>query len=448
MKKFVFITVLIILYSMKCFGQSEKSAWSLGRCIEYGIENNIAVRQYDLAKDNSKITLQTSQLSRLPEVSASLGQNFYLGRAQNREGIYQDHTASTSTGGVSAGIPIFSGFRINNQIKANTLGFKAAVEDLNQAKEDISIQITGFYLQVLYTKELYKLAADQLALSKELVDITSELVAAGKSPESELYDAQANMAKEEMNLTDAANNLRTSLLDLAQAINLQEIEGFDVEAPNVDDAVMLQLPFTVSPSEIYTSYVDNKPAVKAARSRVDESRMTKNVARSAYYPNLYLGASYSNSYYYTYKLASGQSNASLADQLSQNGATSIGLSLQIPIFNKMATRNSVRSAELNIKNKQLSLDKMRQDTYKEVQQAWINAQGAYQKYLSSHKGVEASQMAMDYEEQKYLSGRSNTYQYNQVRTRLANSLSEEVQAKYNFLLRSKILSFYQGVPLY
>ncbi len=447
MKKIFTVLTVSILCAATVFAQEVKEPWSLRKCIEFGVEHNISVQQYDLIKENQEITLQTSQLSRLPSLSANVGQNLYLGRAQDRDGLYQDRTSSTSNFGVSAGIPIFSGFRINNQIKANALELEAAVEDLNQAKENVSLQITGYYLQVLFTKELYKIAITQLELSKELVDRTKDLVQAGKSPESELYDAQASAAKEEMNVTDAANNLQVALLDLAQAINLQDMEGFDVDMPDVDATLLASQVRYSEPSNIYSSYVANKPAVKAAQLRVNESEKSLEVAKSASYPTLSLGASYSNSYYYVHKLATGLNNTSMADQLSQNGATSIGLSLSIPIFNKMATRNSVRSAKLGIRNQQLSLDKTKQDLYKEVQQAWVNAQGAYQKFISSQKGVEASQKAFEFEEEKYLSGRSNTYQYSQVRARLASSLSEEARAKFEFLLRSKILAFYEGMPI-
>ncbi|MFA7182643.1 MAG: TolC family protein, partial [Bacteroidales bacterium] len=176
-------------------------------------------------------------------------------------------------------------------------------------------------------------------------------------------------------------------------------------------------------------------------------RKTLQIAKGAYYPSLRLGAGYSNSYYYNYSLASGTGNASLADQWAQNGAESVGLSLSIPIFNRMTTRNRVRSAQLNIKNQELLLDQAKQDLYKEVQQAYYNATAAHDKYLSSETAVEAAQLAFNFEKQKYNAGRSNTYAFNQVRLRLASALSESAQAKYNFLFRTRILAFYNGATL-
>ena len=176
--------------------------------------------------------------------------------------------------------------------------------------------------------------------------------------------------------------------------------------------------------------------------------MSLKAAKGAYYPSLRLGAGYSNSYYYNYSLAAGMSNASLADQLAQNSAQSIGLSLSVPLFNKMATRNRVKSARLNIENQELLLSQAKQDLYKEVQQAYYNAVAAHEKYKSSETAVEAASLAYKFEEQKYEAGRSNIYTFDQVRLRLSAARSETAQAKYNFLFRSRILAFYNGVSLF
>lgn len=114
----------------------------------------------------------------------------------------------------------------------------------------------------------------------------------------------------------------------------------------------------------------------------------------------------------------------------------------------MATRNQVRMARLDIENQQLQLDNTRLILYKEIQQAYYNAVAAHEKYRSSEKSVEASQIAFQYEEQKYKAGKSTSYQFNDIKTRLAKSLSEVLQAKYDFIFRSKILDFYNGAPLY
>lgn len=294
---------------------------------------------------------------------------------------------------------------------------------------------------------MYRIAEEQVRLNREQVERTEILVRGGKVPESELFDARASLAKEELNKTQAQNTLKLSLLDLSQLLNLETVEGFEIEMPDIEHILIEQIVHLMTPESVFTASVKNRPAVMAAEFRLRSSEKNLKIAKSAYYPQLSLGASYSNSYYHTYNLGEGGSNPSFSTQLSRNGSESVGLNLSIPIFNRMSTRNQVRSARISIENQELMLENMRQNLYKEIQQAYYNAVAAHEKYLSSEKSVEASRTAFRYEEQKYNAGRSTSYQFNDAKTRLAKSLSEAAQAKYDFIFRTKILDFYNGHPL-
>jgi len=447
MRTTIILCLCLVFSAGKLAAQTSKKSWTLQECIQFGLENNISVKQYELARENQEINVETTKFSRLPDLTANLGQTFYFGRTPDRDGIYQDQTGSNSSMGINTSVNLFSGFQVSNQLKAEKKELMAAVEDLNRAREDLSLAITGYYLQVLMSRELYEIALDQLELNRRQVEQTQFLVTVGKSSESYLFDARSSLAQQQMQVTDAANNLQLSLLALTQAMNLPHVEGFNVATPDMEEFTRREALGLEQPSGVYENSVKERPAIKAAAFRLEGSEKVLQAARSAFYPSLRLGAGYSNSYYFNYSLAAGLSNASLADQLAQNSAQSVGLSLSIPIFNRMATRNQVRSARLNIKNQELMLDKAKQDLYKEVQQAYYNAVAALEKFKTSEVAVEAAQLAYDFEEQKYEAGRSNIYTFDQVRLRLSTARSESAQAKYNFLFRARILAFYNGESL-
>ena len=113
-----------------------------------------------------------------------------------------DQNSANTSASVSLSMPIFDGLRIPNDIAARKLDLKAAVETLNKAKEDLSINVASYYLQVLYNKEVQKIAELQVALSNEQVVKTEALVKNGKVPLSQLYDMKAQLAKDEVSLTD------------------------------------------------------------------------------------------------------------------------------------------------------------------------------------------------------------------------------------------------------
>ncbi len=226
----------------------------------------------------------------------------------------------------------------------------------------------------------------------------------------------------------------------------------DNDLPNpetlTNETVIYEAAELMKPVDVFAQSVNNRPSIKAAEFRLQSSEKAVKIAQADYFPTLSLGASYSNAYYHTYNLPGGEKNTSFSKQLDRNGSETVGLTLSIPIFNRLATRNQVKSARIVREDQQLLLDNMRQVLYKEIQQAYYNAVAAKNKLFAAEKAAEASRVAFDYEEQKYNAGRSTTYQFDDAKTRLAQSLSESAQAKYDFIFRSKILNFYNGQALY
>lgn len=442
-------SITFILATLCCFmlQAQDGKLWRLGDCIEYALEKNINLKQQEINVENQQISLQTSQLSRLPSLSANIGENYNFGRTQNRMGVTEDHGAATTSVSANASVPVFQGFRINNQIKSDKLSLEAAAQDLEQARQDLSLAVTSYFLQVLYARENEALARQQLEISRDLVDRTQKMVDGGKTSLSELYDAQSALAQAESRLTDAVNDVKTAQLDLAQSMNYPAYRNMEVDFPDVDAMVKSELLSLTPVDSIYCDYLDRRPSVLAAQKRVDQALADVKVAQSAYWPSISIGASYGSGYYSDQKLASG-GGGTFWDQLGQNGATGVGASLSIPIFNKLGTRNSVRTAKNLARNRQLALDQEKLNVFKEVQQAYVNAEAAYGKYLAEEKSAAAAANAFEFEQRKYDSGRSTAYMFNEVRQKLESAKSQMSQAKYNFILRAKILDFYKGEPLY
>lgn len=425
---------------------AQQKCWSLAECIEYALEQNIALQQRGIAVEDRENALKATQFSRLPSLSGNLSETYNIGRAQNREGIYVDKGSANTSVGVNASISVFQGFRINNQAKADKLSLEASTQDLMQARQDLSLQITAAYLQLLYAKEAEKIAEKQLGSSNDLLERTGKMVEGGRSSMSELYDAQSSVASAQSNLVDAQNSRQSALLDLAQAMNLKDFAQLDIAGPetsvSLENAMLSLTPL----DSIYNDYISTRPSVMAAQKRVEQAKRNVKVAQSGFWPSINIGASYNSGYYSAQNLASG--NGSFWHQLSQNGSPSFGISLSVPIFDRMSTYSSVRTARNAVRTQQLNLEQEKLNTYKEVQQAYINAKAAYGKYLAGLKSVEAARKAFEFEQKKYDSGRSTAYQYNELSVKLSNAQSQLSQARYSFILRAKILEFYKGEPLY
>ena len=429
------------------FAQEVKT-WTLNDCIRYALEHNIEIKQQEQNQEGQKINLHTSKYSWLPSLNAGIGQNFDFGRSPSKDGIIVDNNSSSTSASVSLNMPIFDGLKIPNDIAAKKFDLKAAVETLNKAKEDLSVNIASYYLQVLCNKELLRVADLQVDLTAEQVERTAALVKAGKVPASQLYDIKAQLARDESSQTEASNNVQLALLDLAQALELEEgAKAFDIAVPEIDDAIRKYMSSILPPDVIYNNAVTCKPQIKAQEYMLESQKKMLKVARASYFPQLNFNASYSNGYYH-YTSGDGlATNLPFGEQLSRNGRKTLGFSLSIPLFNRFQVRNSVRSAKVAIQTQTLNVENTKKALYKEIQQAYYNATAAQEQLVAAGKSVEATRVAFKYAEQRYAEGKSNVYEFNEAKAQYAQSLAQEAQAKYTFILRAKILDFYNGTPI-
>lgn len=428
--------------------QDQPELWSLEACIRYAREHNIDLKQKEQEKESRDIELNTSKWSWLPAVNANTSQSFQFGRSTTKAGVIVDQSAQNTTLNINLDMPLFDGLKTVNDIAARRLSLKAAVESLNKAREDLAINVASYYLQVLYNKELLKVAELQVELDKEQVGKTEAMVNNGKVPLSQLYDMKAQLAKDEATLVESRNNVSLALLDLAQSLDLEpDRKDFDIEVPEQVDVVAENMGSLLPPDHIYDNAVTFKPQIKEQEYLLASAKKNLNVARSEYYPKLNLGASYSNGYYHSSAGGEFVDTRSFTEQFKQNGQNIVGFSLSIPLFNRLQVRNSVRQAKVNIRIQELALENTRKSLYKEIQQAYFNATAAQEKYTASGKSVIASKEAFDYAQASYEAGKSTVFEFNEAKTKYAQSLAEQAQAKYDYIFRAKILDFYNGVEI-
>ena len=447
------ILIFLSLY-ISSAAAAQPRQWTLEECIRYAIDHNISIKQLELQTENAAIELNTSQNSRLPDLNAGLGQNWNFGRTPTRSGLYENTTQSNTSFSISSSIPLFTGFRISNEIERNKWEWKAAVENLESAKEDLALNIASLFLQVLFNKEIVKVNEEQLRLSQAQVEKTKILVESGKVPLSQLYDMESQVAKDEVALVEAKNKLLLSLLDLAQNLEWEDYTAFDVYTPEIENVVEEYMNKAQSPQAIFSHAVEIKPAIKEKEYKVASAERTLKMAQSGYLPSLNLNLGYENGYYYNYSLKGVDpitnlplKNASFSDQIKNNAGEYISFNLSIPIFNRFAVRNQVRSAKMNIYSQRLALDNTKKTLYKEIQTAWLNATTAQEKYSSSAKAVKAASESFKYAQERYETGKFSVFEFNEARTKWIQSLSEQIQAKYDYIFRTKILDFYNGIPI-
>ena len=414
--------------------------WTLADCIAHAQQNNTQVQQRQLQVERSDIELSTARYSRLPDLNASIGGDASFGRALTSDNTYRNNNQTSGSLNVSASMPLFQGMRINHQIKAGKLDLAAAIEDLERIREDVAINVMTLYLQVLYSKEMVGVAERQLELSTQQALRSRELAAAGKQPESAVYESEALAANDRMTLTQSRNDLQLALLDLSQALNRESAAGFDIVEPVLDSVALETLHHLGNPDAVYAYAAENRPHIRAEKLRLESSEHAVDVARSALYPTLSLSGGYGTGVY-------SADDSKFWAQMRHNSREYVGLSLGIPSSNRRATRNNSPPARSAGRSQQLAVTEAERALRKEIEQAWYNADAAYAKYRAADAAFASAEVAFSYEQAKAEAGRSTVFDFNDAKTRMEKAAAEAVQAKYEFVFRSKILDFYRGEPL-
>lgn len=413
--------------------------WSLSDCIQYALENNIDIKRQKIQLEKQAIELQTQQLSRLPDLGINGTQKFDFGRSLNRENTYDDINSQNSSFSLTTEVPLFTGMKTSHTIARQKLELKVYAGNLEKIENDITMQIAVNYFQILLNKEILDIAREQITLSNELEEITTTLASHGKIAESQIYDVQAQRANDELNATKAQNALRLSVVDLVQLLEIKEIDSFDIETIT-EDIISF---FIRSPYDIYIVAEQIMPEIKSADLSVESSRKNVKIAQSGYYPTLSFVAGISSNYYHY----SNMENPSFSNQFENNLQKTFYLTLRIPLFNRMSTRNAVRTARKNWEESRLIAEQTHKTLYKEIQKAYYDALSAQEKYESTQRAVYANSEALRYAWEKYNAGKFTAYEYNEIKLKLANSQSEQAQAKYEFILQKKLLDFYIGIPI-
>jgi len=418
-------------------GVSSAQVWTLQRCIDYAIENNIQIRQSDIAAQTRDIDLNSARSSRLPGVSAGASQGWSFGRSITADNTYANTNTSSTSFNIGADMTLFAGRRIAGNIQLAELSLEAAKADLERIKDDVRVQVAQAFIQIVYNRSILEVARGQVTIDSMQVERLTALAAIGKASSAEVSSQKATLAQSNLSVTQAQNNLNMSILTLTQLLDLPSPEGFEIVAPTTDE-ITFNIPD--DPEEIYRQALGIKPAIKSEELRLEQASRNIDVARGSFYPTLSLSAGAGTGYYTNSKIQS----QPFGDQIKNNLGQNVGLNLSIPIFSRNSNRNSVRSAQLSKMNQEMQLDNAKKQLYKEIQQAYYNAVASKSRYESSQDVETSAQESFQLVQAKYESGKASITEFNESKNRLVTAQADVIKYRYEYLFNTALLEFYRN----
>ncbi len=464
---------VFLLFAIAAAGQEQVAPLTLQESVSTALKNNFDVKQSELRSESASIVLKQSRRDLLPAISGSVGHGYNQGRSIDPfTNSYIDQNVGFANYSLGGSITLFNGLLLQNSIRQNSLAYEASRMEQQQARERLTLDVILAYLQILSNEDLLNQATLRADLSRQQVKRLETLNKEGAIPPSQLYDLEGQLANDELSIINTRNALDASRLRLAQLMNVEYRPDMQV-ARLSEAALQLTQRYPFSAGDIYNSAVDQLAIIRGAALRKESAEKGVQVARSSGMPNLSFSSNLFSNYSSLatrnslggienvttdqyidvngtrYPVIAPQQNMrsekiDFSDQLKNNYSSSFSLNLRIPIFNSQATRSRVAQAKVDLKSAELAEETTRLELKQAVDQAYFNMQAAWDRYGALNRQVEAFRKAFRAAEVRFNAGAGTSVDYSVAKNNYDQAQINLINARYDYVLRSKVLDYYRG----
>ena len=421
------------LWAQSSSGELPRPA-TMEQCVQYAIEHNISINQAQMNTELAKVDKTDAIGAFLPSAGLSSNYNFSKGFSfdanTNQRTNREQQTMSLS---VSTQL---------NSLRRARLEYASQRYNSEKILNDVSLNVVSAYISILAALEYQKVAQSQYELSKMQVERLETLYKAGKNSLGDLYEVQATLARDEQALVAANNQVDLAYLSLKQLLALDLTYDLQIDTLGYDQVSLSPL-MSTSTVEIYRSAEANLPEMRKARNDIEVSRRSLAIARGSYLPTLSASYGWGDSFIFDYLNPSTGAPITVGEQWDNNSRHSIGVSLSIPIFNRLSTYNAVSRSKINLEVARLNLQQAQLELQQSVEKAYSDAVSSYKSYLAAVKAVESSREALRYATEKFEVGKISSFDYETAKNLLLKSQGDMLSAKYDYLFKVKLLEFYQ-----
>ncbi|NTW26194.1 MAG: TolC family protein, partial [Lentimicrobium sp.] len=376
------LILTLLLFITAATIQAQPKAYSLSDCINRAVDYNLQVRQALLATDTRQVNKEQTSASRFPTLDASARQNFIWNDYQNQDGSYDFTGTNSSTFSVNSSVNLFNGYRTTNSIKQAGLAYDVSKLDVEAMRESISLQVLDNYLQVLYAGELLTNSKNQLNTTREQLAFAQERLELKIISKADYLQVKAQEASEKLTLANAEKQLQLSRVNLMQLLEIPVNDSFAIVIPDLSEAERKVL--TVDADRIFETALGYRPEIQSASIQKQIAGYDIEIAKSGFLPSLSMNAGVSTNY------NSLAESLKYASQLDHNMASSVGLTLSVPIFQQKQVRSQVSLAKINLASAEISEQNTRNQLRKAIETAWVDVLSAEKEFDASNEQFAAN----------------------------------------------------------
>ena len=417
--------------------------WTLRECIDYALQNNIALQKSRVSKLSAKEDVLQSRAALLPSLSAGTSQNATyrpwpeMGSAIVADGYVQssvDKVYYNGTYGINANWTVWNGGRNTNTIRLNEKAEQLAELEAAVTANTIQEQIAQLYVQILYSAEAIRVNKESLETSRMNEQRGEQFVKVGKMAKAELAQLTSQRAQDEYNVVEAESNLRNYKRQLKQLLQITNDEEFDIAIPQTTDEMALQA--VPNMQEVYESALANRPEIKNALVGIETSDLNIRMAKAQRLPTVALQASAATN-------TTSMSDNAWGSQLKNNFDLGGGVNISIPLTDNRQTKTAVNKARLQRQSYELDLRDKQTALYSDIENFWLQAITNQEKFKAAKIATESQQTSYELLSEQFRLGLKNIVDLMTGKDNLLRAQQNELQSKYMTILNIYLLRFYQ-----
>lgn len=428
---------------------------TLNDCILYGLENSQKVNKSRYAADDYKQDKVAAIGDLFPSVSASSSITASYGRSVDPgTNTYTTMGNLSNSYGAYASMTLFSGLQLINNVRLASVMKLMGLDQLQQTKDELAISIIQAYFDVIYYNATMKIGAEQLQASLKTLEQAKVMEEMGSKSPADVAQIETQVATERLFLVQQENKYKTSLLTLKQSINWPVEKALELD---LDDSRYVESNYLdengnsiLSPaiiSSIVEYAIDNNPKIEASEKNLKANKLSLQIARGKYLPTISGQGGYNSSYYKTISGATDSKADPFWTQLDHNKGHYFGASISIPIFGGLARRTNVHKAKNSYKTAMEDLSIATQELKTEITRTAFEVDGFIQEYNLAKAKTDAAQLAYDATAQKFAMGSINPIDLQTSANQLLSAKAEQLNAKLQLTVKSKLLDYYSGESL-
>lgn len=424
---------------------AETLRYTLNDCMKYALEHNQGVKKQQYTNDSYKQDYYNAIAAYAPGIGGNIGAVMSYGRSIDPATNTYTTTGNLSNSySISASMPVFAGFTCFNNLRMTRAMQLMGVSRLQQIKDELALNTMKAYFNLLFCRSEVDFAMDQLSASKITLSRTAKENELGLKSEADLAQIESQVASDELLLIQKQNNADMALLSLKQQMNFPLNDSLQVET-DINKYECLTAADSMAVGDLIDFALVNNPRMQASNFNVRQSKYSYYYYIGRYFPSLYVGGGYSTNYYKNLK--SVNTTDPFWNQIRDNRGYYFQASVSIPIFNNLSRRSAANKYRNSYKIAMEENSETERAIQTEIAQTVMEMKGYDKEYEQASKKVEAALLSHKAAVQKFEIGTLDPIQLQTSANLLLQAKSQQLNARLQYIVRTRLVEYYNGEPL-